>query len=85
MGDKGEHPLSLRDGDKANFKTILKAASNEDLCLISTTRKSDGAKVALVCAMGRDGDDYLPTPLAVMVEGNPYELFNDPMVDEVPA
>ena len=42
----------LRESDKSNFSTLLKAAANNALALVSTVRK--------------------------MVEGNPYELFEDP-------
>lgn len=69
----------LSPGDIANFETLRAAAVNDDLALVLATRKSDGVAVALVCAMGRDADgNYCPAPLAVMVEGNPYELFDDP-------
>lgn len=71
------HPMALGAADKANFQTLLDAASEQSLALVSAIRKSDGAEVALVCAMGRDGG-YAITPLAVMIEGNPYELFEDP-------
>ena len=77
-----KHPMALRQGDKRNFETLLEAATNGDLALVSTIRKADGAKVALLCAMGRDGSDYYPAPLAVMIEGNPYELFENPMEDK---
>lgn len=73
-------PKPLRKGDKANFKTLLRAAGNQDLALVSAIRKSDREKVALVCAMEFDGTNYLPKPLAVMIEGDPFELFEDPTV-----
>lgn len=68
----------LRKGDKANFSTLEKASSQDDLALVSAVRKSDNAQVALVCAMSRDEEDIRPVPLAVMVEGNPFEDFYDP-------
>lgn len=71
--------IPLREGDKANFRTLKRACKSDDLALISTTRKSDGADVALVCAIGLDNEgNALISPLAVMIEGNPYELFNPP-------
>ena len=73
-------PPKLRKGDTANFETLKKAGINGDLALVSAIRKSDGKSVALVCAMGWDGESYLPAPLAVMVEGNPFELFHDPTI-----
>ena len=73
-----KHPMALREGEEVIFNVLLRAAKNRDLCLMSATRKSDGKKVALVCAMNRDGEDYCPAPLAVLIEGNPYEDFDDP-------
>lgn len=78
---KQEHPMALRKGDKANYETLLRAAKSGDLALISAIRKADGAKVALVCAVNRDDEDYQFVPLAVMVEGNPYEAFEDPTME----
>lgn len=71
--------IPLLDGHQANFATLKRASKNGDLALLSAVRKLDGANVALVCAMGRNDAGFIrPAPLAVMVEGNPYELFEDP-------
>lgn len=78
--------LALRRGDKANFRTLLKAAKADDVCLLSTIRKEDRAKVALVCAVNRDpsfGGEFVP--LAVMIEGNPYDLFEPPCPSDPPS
>lgn len=72
------HPEALRVGDIKNFETLQRACADGNLALLSARRKADGAKVALVCAMSRDGDQHIIGPLAVMVEGNPYELFEPP-------
>ena len=74
--------LPLREYDKKNFETLKLAAGCDHLCLVSSIRKSDGAQVALVCAMGRKNGYYLPVPLAVMVEGNPFEDFADPASED---
>ena len=74
-------PIRLRKGDRANFSTLRAASEHGDLALVSAIRKSDQANVALVCAMSTNGDGTItPVPLAVMVEGNPFELFEDPTV-----
>jgi len=73
-------PPPLTEGYKANFATLERAAKSGDLALVSAIRKSDQAPVALVCAMSREDGMFYPIPLAVMVEGNPYELFEDPTV-----
>jgi hypothetical protein len=70
--------IPLRKGDKANFQTILEAAENGDLALVSAVRKADDADVALVCAMGHDETHSYPIPIAVMVEGSPFKTYHDP-------
>lgn len=72
-------PPKLNDAYKTNYETLLRAVKNEDLALVSAIRKADQAPVALLCAMHRLPDgNIIPVPLAVMVEGNPFELFEDP-------
>ena len=74
-------PTRLRQGDQMNFETLLRAANDGALALVSAIRKSDQQSVALVCAMQTNDDDTItPVPFAVMVEGNPFDLFEDPTV-----
>ncbi len=74
-------PPRLLPGYVSNFTTLRAASGNGDLALVSAIRKADQAPVALVCAMQRNADKTItPVPLAVMVEGNPFELFEDPTV-----
>ena len=74
-------PPKLRKGDRTNFQTMLCAADNGALALVSAIRKADQQPVALVCAMQTNPDDTItPVPFAVMVEGNPFELYEDPTV-----
>ena len=74
-------PTRLRQGDRTNFETLLRAANDGALALVSAIRKSDQQSVALVCAMQTNDDDTItPVPFAVMVEGNPFDLFEDPTV-----
>ena len=71
----------LRTGDRANFQTILRAVDDGALALVSAVRKADQQPVALVCAIQQNDDEtFTPVPFAVMVEGNPFELFEDPTV-----
>lgn len=74
-------PPKLRKGDRTNFNTLLRAADNSDLALVSAIRKDDQLPVALICAMSVNEDETItPIPLAVMVEGNPFEIFEDPTI-----
>ena len=74
-----KNPPTLRKGDRRNFETLLRAADDGALALVSAIRRGDHNPVALVCAMQQNDDDTItPVPFAVMVEGNPFELFEDP-------
>lgn len=74
-------PGPIPEGDRTNFQTIKQAAKAGRLALLSAVRKADGKRVSLIVAMGNDGDgNYYPTPLGVMVEGDPYKDFYDPTV-----
>lgn len=66
--------------DFKNFMTLKSAFQNGDAGIVYTKRKSTGEEVALVCAFSQDpaANETTITPLAVMVEGNPYEDFESP-------
>ena len=59
-----------------NFATLNKAAKYGDLALLDAKRVKDGKTVALVVAMQHEKNGEVTfVPLAVMIEGNPYEDF----------
>ena len=75
-------PPPLHKGYKHNFRTLLKAAANNDLSLVSA-RRNDGTPVALVAAVSEDPADpesRVIIPIACMIEGNPFEMFQDPTI-----
>lgn len=74
------YPPKLRGPDTQNFDTLMCAASAGDLCLLSATRKTTGEPVALCCAVNHEAKGVSLVPLAVMVEGNPFEAFSPPSV-----
>jgi hypothetical protein len=71
----------LGKGDKANFETLRRAFVDKNVCLMRALRKADGKEVALICAVNHNskfrgsGGEVDLVPLAVMIEGNPYEDF----------
>jgi hypothetical protein len=72
-------PPKLARGHRANFKTLLRAAAQGDVALVSAIRRADQATVSLVCAMQHNSDGTItPVPFAEMVNGNPFELYEDP-------
>lgn len=72
-------PPKLNEAYRANFATLLAAAKDEKLSLVSAIRKTDNKPVALICAMNYVQGMVEAVPLAVMIEGNPYEIFDDPI------
>ena len=55
-----KNPPTLRKGDRQNFETLLRAASDGALALVSAIRKADQNPVALLCADGDGVDDAQP-------------------------
>lgn len=65
---------------KTSFATLLRAAQNNDVCILKCTRKSDGSDVWAICAMNRheNGDtDFVPLG-ELYVSVDPFELIDPP-------
>lgn len=78
QSESPEGLLMLSAPDRLNFDNLARAFISGDAALVEVRRVADGAVVAAVCAIGRAGGDFLITPFAVMVEGNPFELYDPP-------
>ncbi len=75
--------MSIADGYKANFKTLLKAAENGDLALIECQDAATRVPVVVICAVFKDKDGMFNTvPLAKMFDGDPYEELIPPLLEE---
>lgn len=61
-----------------NFETLKRACINGDLALVDLQEVATGKSVAGVCAIGFDGKEYNIVPIAIMIAGNPYEMFRPP-------
>lgn len=68
----------LTPTDTQNFDTLSRAFSSGHVALVEVRRTADLNPVAAICAISREGDQYGITPFAVMIEGNPFELFDPP-------
>lgn len=74
-------PPRIARGYKANFEQLQRAFRLGDVALVSAIEKQSGEARALVCAMqGNQDGTITPVPFAVMVWGNPFEMFHDPTV-----
>lgn len=70
--------MSIPDHVRANFQTLLRAAGNGDLALMECTEISTGEIRYVICAVGRDGEDYVFTPFGHLADGNPFETYRPP-------
>jgi hypothetical protein len=70
--------MAIQKGDRQNFETILNAAKNGDLALLECADASSGEKRSVVCAVNRDGKDFVFVPLAKLFIGNPYDELTPP-------
>jgi hypothetical protein len=61
-----------------NFQTLLRAAREGDLALLECADALTGAPRYVICAVGRQGGDYLLTPFGHLYEGNPFEAYVPP-------
>ncbi|MEN2990925.1 DUF6117 family protein [Tistrella sp. BH-R2-4] len=73
--------MSIPDHARANFQTLLRAAADGNLALLECTDAATGAPRYVVCAVGRNGEDFLFTPFGHLAEGNPYDAYIPPESD----
>lgn len=73
--------MAIPTNDRANFDMLSRAFDAGHVALMEVQRVEDGKTVAAVCAVGFEHGEYTFTPFAVMVQGNPFELFRPPAPD----
>ena len=70
--------MSIPDDARANFNTLLRAAASGDLALVECADTATGEPRYVLCAVGRDGGDYVMTPFGHLAPGNPFEDYLPP-------
>lgn len=70
--------MSIPDHARSNFDTLLRAASDGNLALMECADAVSGARRYVLCAVGRDGEDYVFTPFGHLADGNPYDAYLRP-------
>lgn len=68
----------IPDHIRSNFRTLMRAAENGHLALMECADAESGAPRYVICAVGRNGGEYLFTPFGHLAEGNPYEACRPP-------
>jgi hypothetical protein len=70
--------MSIPDYARANFQMLFRAAADGHLALIECRDAVTGEIRYVICAVGRDGADYLFTPFGHLADGNPYDAYVPP-------
>ncbi|MGV0818907.1 DUF6117 family protein [Martelella sp. AMO21009] len=70
--------MSIPDHARANFQTLLRAAADGNLALLECADAETGAVRYVICAVGRDDEEFLFTPFGHLADGNPYEAYRPP-------
>jgi len=67
--------MSIPDHARANSQTLLRAAGDDNLALMECADAKSGETRYVICAVGRDGADYVFTPFGHLADGNPYDAY----------
>ena len=70
--------MSIPDHARANFQTLLRAAADSNLALMECIDAVTGEPRYVICAVGRDGRDFLFTPFGHLADGNPFDAYLPP-------
>ncbi len=70
--------MSIPDHISTNFAALLCAASHGNLALMQCADAITGESRYVICAVGREGTDYLFTPFGHLTDGNPYDAYLPP-------
>jgi len=70
--------MSIPDHARTNFQTLLRAAADGNLALMECTDAPTGEIRYVICAVGRDGVDFVFTPFGHLADGNPYDAYLPP-------
>ena len=70
--------MAIPDAYVRNFRTLLRAAEQGDLALMECTDARTGEPRYVLCAVGREGSEYLMTPFGHLHDGNPFDAYVPP-------
>ena len=70
--------MSIPHHASANFETLLRAAADGNLALMECADAITGEPRYVICAVGRDGADFVFTPFGHLAGGNPFDAYVPP-------
>ncbi len=59
-------------------RRLLRAAADGSLALMECNDAATGEARYVICAVGRDGMDYVFTPFGHLADGNPFDAYVPP-------
>ena len=78
--------MSIPDHARANFNTLLQAAADGNLSLMECSDAATGEPRYVICAVGRNGTDFVFTPFGHLADGNPFDAYLPPTLpDQSPS
>lgn len=73
--------MAIPEHHKRNWETLTGAFEQGRVGLVEVRERATGLTRAAIAAIGFDGREYSITPFAVMIDGNPFEMFDPPNPD----
>ena len=70
--------MSIPHHARANFQTLLRAAADGNLALMECNDAVTGEPRYVICAVRRDGTDFVFAPFGHLADGNPYDTYLPP-------
>ncbi|MCZ7977533.1 DUF6117 family protein [Agrobacterium salinitolerans] len=74
--------MAIPDHARANFDTLLRAASDGNLALIECLDASTREPRYVLCAVGRSDGEYVFTPFGHLADDDPYGAYLPPDPDD---
>lgn len=74
--------MAIPDHSRANFDTLLRAASEGNLALMECLDAATREPRYVLCAVGRSDGKYVFTPFGHLADGNPYDAYLPPDPDD---
>lgn len=74
--------MAIPDHARTNFDTLRRAASDGNLALMECLDASTREPRYVLCAVGRNGGDYVFTPFGHLADGDPYGAYLPPDPDD---
>jgi hypothetical protein len=75
--------MALPVGHRNNFQTLLRAAENDDVCLVQAVDLRTQERCAIICAVQHTDDGQVElVPFARMFDGNPYDEVRPDFPDD---